>query len=210
MCWTACGMIWPGWPDFTCWWATSRRARAACTTPPRCCARAACWAPIASASCPTIRCSTSSAISRLTAKRWCSTSRACASASTSARTSGSTEPARRRPGRRPGAAGAQRLAVQHRQAGRAAGSGASLRHENRYALIYANMVGGQDELVFDGASFALDAAGEPARGAADFAEGVNFVESTPRAASSRPRRRPTWRRTAWKSRSGTRAGAGRA
>ena len=34
--------------------------------------------------------------------------------------------------------------------------------ENRYALIYANMVGGQDELVFDGASFALDAAGEPA------------------------------------------------
>ena len=35
--------------------------------------------------------------------------------------------------------------------------------ENRYALIYANMVGGQDELVFDGASFALDAAGERRR-----------------------------------------------
>lgn len=48
--------------------------------------------------------------------------------------------------------------------------------ENRYALIYANMVGGQDELVFDGASFALDAAGEPAARLPDFAEGVNFVE----------------------------------
>ena len=47
--------------------------------------------------------------------------------------------------------------------------------ENRYALIYANMVGGQDELVFDGASFALDAAGEPAA-LPDFTEGVNFVE----------------------------------
>ena len=69
---------------------------------------------------------------------------------------------RRRPGRRPGAAGAQcppyntgkqeeRLEVARRCA-----------RENRYALIYANMVGGQDELVFDGASFALDAAGEPA------------------------------------------------
>ena len=48
--------------------------------------------------------------------------------------------------------------------------------ENRYALIYANMVGGQDELVFDGASFALDAAGEPAARLPDFTEGVNFVE----------------------------------
>jgi NAD+ synthase (glutamine-hydrolysing) len=34
--------------------------------------------------------------------------------------------------------------------------------ETGMALIYANMVGGQDELVFDGASFALDATGKVA------------------------------------------------
>lgn len=44
------------------------------------------------------------------------------------------------------------------------------------AVIYANMVGGQDELVFDGASFALDARGEPAARLPDYDEGVNVVE----------------------------------
>jgi len=44
------------------------------------------------------------------------------------------------------------------------------------AVIYANMVGGQDELVFDGASFALDAQGQPAARLPDYAEGVNVVE----------------------------------
>ena len=45
------------------------------------------------------------------------------------------------------------------------------------AVIYANMVGGQDELVFDGASFALDAQGQPAARLPDYAEGVNVVEA---------------------------------
>ena len=31
--------------------------------------------------------------------------------------------------------------------------------ENGMPVVYANLVGGQDELVFDGASFALDRAG---------------------------------------------------
>ena len=44
------------------------------------------------------------------------------------------------------------------------------------ALIYANMVGGQDELVFDGASFALDAQGQTAARLPDYTEGVNVVE----------------------------------
>ncbi|CAM4125589.1 NAD+ synthase [Bordetella muralis] len=44
------------------------------------------------------------------------------------------------------------------------------------AVIYANMVGGQDELVFDGASFALDAQGQPAARLPDYTEGVNVVE----------------------------------
>ncbi|GAB1578921.1 NAD+ synthase [Bordetella petrii] len=45
------------------------------------------------------------------------------------------------------------------------------------AVIYANMVGGQDELVFDGASFALDAQGRPAARLPDYAEGVDVVEA---------------------------------
>jgi NAD+ synthase (glutamine-hydrolysing) len=44
------------------------------------------------------------------------------------------------------------------------------------SLIYANMVGGQDELVFDGASFALDAQGRPAARLPDFTTCVQVVE----------------------------------
>ncbi|AIT24860.1 NAD+ synthetase [Bordetella holmesii 44057] len=47
------------------------------------------------------------------------------------------------------------------------------------ALIYANMVGGQDELVFDGASFALDGEGQVRARLADFVEGVKIVELHP-------------------------------
>ncbi|OWT80624.1 MULTISPECIES: NAD+ synthase [unclassified Achromobacter] len=44
------------------------------------------------------------------------------------------------------------------------------------AVIYANLVGGQDELVFDGASFAMDRAGRMTARLADFAEAVQSVE----------------------------------
>ncbi|MDP2808873.1 MAG: NAD+ synthase [Rhodocyclaceae bacterium] len=43
-------------------------------------------------------------------------------------------------------------------------------------VIYANMVGGQDELVFDGASFALDAGGRLTHQFPAFAEAVEIVE----------------------------------
>jgi NAD+ synthase (glutamine-hydrolysing) len=43
-------------------------------------------------------------------------------------------------------------------------------------IIYANMVGGQDELVFDGASFALDAAGRVTHQFPAFAEAVEIIE----------------------------------
>ena len=43
-------------------------------------------------------------------------------------------------------------------------------------LIYANLVGGQDELVFDGASFALDASGTLAAQFPAFAAGLYFLE----------------------------------
>lgn len=48
--------------------------------------------------------------------------------------------------------------------------------ETGLPIIYLNMVGGQDELVFDGGSFAQDAAGELAFQAPVFEEGVYLVD----------------------------------
>jgi len=47
--------------------------------------------------------------------------------------------------------------------------------ETGMALVYANLVGGQDELVFDGASFALDRRGEVACQLPVFEETLEFV-----------------------------------
>jgi NAD+ synthase (glutamine-hydrolysing) len=52
------------------------------------------------------------------------------------------------------------------------------------SLVYANLVGGQDELVFDGGSFALDAKGELMAMAPEFVEHlllVDFVDGVPQA-----------------------------
>ena len=43
-------------------------------------------------------------------------------------------------------------------------------------MVYVNLVGGQDELVFDGASFAMDAAGELGCQLAKFEEALEIVE----------------------------------
>ena len=48
--------------------------------------------------------------------------------------------------------------------------------EIRRALVYVNMVGGQDELVFDGGSVVVNAAGEVAMRAPAFEEGLFAVE----------------------------------
>ena len=48
--------------------------------------------------------------------------------------------------------------------------------ENGLAVVYANLVGGQDELVFDGASFALDARGEPTHQFPFFEEALDYVD----------------------------------
>jgi len=48
--------------------------------------------------------------------------------------------------------------------------------ENGLAIIYANLVGGQDELVFDGASFALDARGETTHQLPFFEETLDYIE----------------------------------
>lgn len=44
------------------------------------------------------------------------------------------------------------------------------------AVVYANLVGGQDEFIFDGASFALDAQGNSAARLADYVESVSLIE----------------------------------
>ena len=45
-------------------------------------------------------------------------------------------------------------------------------------LVYVNQVGGQDELIFDGASFALDQEGQLIFRAAEFTEQLNWLEWT--------------------------------
>jgi NAD+ synthase (glutamine-hydrolysing) len=64
------------------------------------------------------------------------------------------------------------------------------RHVSRagLALVYANLVGGQDELVFDGASFALDGRGAVVASAPQFEESllvVDFDGGEPRAGAQR-------------------------
>ena len=51
-------------------------------------------------------------------------------------------------------------------------------------LLYSHLVGGQDEIVFDGASFAVDAAGEVCTRAVTFAETEAIVELQPGATGS--------------------------
>jgi len=51
--------------------------------------------------------------------------------------------------------------------------------ENGLGIVYANLVGGQDELVFDGASLALDSGGDVVYRAASFEESLDVVEATP-------------------------------
>jgi len=65
--------------------------------------------------------------------------------------------------------------------------------ENSLPLVYLNMVGGQDELVFDGGSVVVDAAGEVVFRAPSFEEGLYVVELdregdtvVPRAVPLRP------------------------
>ena len=58
--------------------------------------------------------------------------------------------------------------------------------EVRIPVVYVNMVGGQDELVFDGGSFALDADGEVAFRAPAFDEGLHRVTLLADAAGVTP------------------------
>ena len=43
-------------------------------------------------------------------------------------------------------------------------------------MVYANLVGGQDELIFDGASFAMNGRGELTHQFDDFGETLGVIE----------------------------------
>ncbi len=61
--------------------------------------------------------------------------------------------------------------------------------ENALAIVYANLVGGQDELVFDGASFALDAHGAITHQLPFFEEALGYVtvvDGVPQAGERAP------------------------
>ena len=57
-------------------------------------------------------------------------------------------------------------------------------HESGLPIIYVNLVGGQDELVFDGGSTVLDANGTVCFRAPDFTEGIYAVDLDPGTAST--------------------------
>lgn len=59
--------------------------------------------------------------------------------------------------------------------------------ENSIPAVYLNMVGGQDELVFDGGSFAMDRSGEVVFRAAAFREGLHCVELAAHGAGIDPK-----------------------
>ena len=130
--------------------------------------------------------------------------RACASASTSARTSGSTEPHAPPPGPAPRCCWCpmpRRTTPASRKSGWKWRVAAPARTATRSSTptwwaartSWCSM-----------ARPALDAAGEPAARLPDFTEGVNFVEVDAQGGVKPASAQPTWRRTAWKSRSGTR------
>lgn len=63
-------------------------------------------------------------------------------------------------------------AIRHRLAARRT-------RENSVGLIYANLVGGQDEVVFDGSSFVVDSHGKPIFQAPSFQEGLFVLDLDP-------------------------------
>ncbi len=145
---------------------------AGATTRSRCCATGASPRPTASSGCPTTRCSTRSATSsrrralrRRRRRHWRSASSICEDCWFPG------------PARQARAAGAQLIVVANgspyhtrQHALRRAQVGARAR-ETGLPVVYVNRVGGQDELVFDGASFVADAARRRHAAAAGLARG---------------------------------------
>ena len=88
-----------------------------------------------------------------------------------------------------GAGGAQRVAVAHAPACAAARAGRGARPRERgMPVVYVNRVGGQDELVFDGASFVVDADGALAQQVPAWHEALALVAFDGVAPQAGPRR----------------------
>lgn len=69
--------------------------------------------------------------------------------------------------------------------------------ETGLPLLYAHLTGGQDEVVFDGASFAVDAAGRIAARAPMFEEALTIVELSPAGVSGEIADVPSLEAQAW-------------
>ena len=148
---------------------TASRPRARWTRR-RCCTAARCWSPRPSTTCPTTACSTSTATSCPATGCRCSASRAGSPGrrsppwtwpSPSARTCGRTAARWPSPGR-PAAGCWSSPTPPPTSAARTTRGWSCAQRRAREAgatLAYVNMVGGQDELVFDGDSIIVDADG---------------------------------------------------
>jgi NAD+ synthetase len=160
-----------------CWWDSRSCTKASATMRWRSSAMAASSRSIASNACPTTRFSMKSATSRRAMRHACSTSTVCASALSSAKTSGFPRLRRARK-----VAGAQVLLVANgspyhtRQQALRREQAAARAGETGLPIVYVNRVGGQDELVFDGASFVLDADGALAQQLPAWHETVAIVD----------------------------------
>ena len=181
-----------------------RRRRPAVQRAARSAPTARCRRRTASACCRTTASSTRSGTSSPARRPPCSRSPARASGSRSARTSGS--PARRR--RTSAAAGARCSSTSRRRRSTSARTASarrcspSVRARTRLRVVFCNAVGGQDELVFDGHSFVLDAGGDGRRARARLRGGAarrRLDDGGVRARADRARSSTTSSRCGWRS-----------
>ena len=115
--------------------------------------------------------------------------RRAASASLICEDSGSPSPARSRAKPARSCSSCQRLAVSHAAAGGARrADGRRARARDGLPFVYVNRVGGQDELVFDGASFVMDADGDDRAAAAGVARDAGASPTSTAGAATRARR----------------------
>ena len=165
----------------------ARRSTVTWRTRPSSAPRERCRASTASSSCRTTASSTSTGTSPRAGSSSCSSWETRSSVPRSARTSGSRgrrRPTSRSPGRRCSSTSRPRrsTSARPRTARRCSSPG---RATTRSYVAFCNLVGGQDELVFDGHSVVLDDEGEVIARAPGFEEALLVVDVDPTEAIGR-------------------------
>ena len=162
------------------------RSETTSTTRSRCAATTGCCRRTTSAGFPTTASSTSSATSRRAPPPASSSSAGRCSPTRSARTSGSPSSPKRPPGRahRSSSTSRRRRFTPARRASARRCSCARARDNNVW-LAYCNLVGGQDELVFDGRSLVISPSGEVVARGVPFEEDLVIADFTPGAQARR-------------------------